>query len=1453
MAGRFPCAQGPDEFWEKIRNGENCISVFTEEELRSHGVKETLLKDPNYIRAAPVLKDIELFDASFFGLTPREAEITDPQHRLFFECCWEALENAGYDPYSYADPIGLFAGARTDTYLPHLLTHPGMAESIGMLHLGLGNDLAFMTSRMSYFLNLRGPSFSLHTACSTSLVAVHMACQSLLLDECKMAMAGGIAVNVPHTCGYMYEEGSVYSPDGYCRPLGAAARGTVFGSGAGVVVLKRMEDALADGDFVRAVIRGTAINNDGSAKASFSAPSIQGQVAVIKEALFAAGVPGNSISYVECHGTGTLLGDAIELRALSKAFGKGRPRTCALGSVKGNLGHLDAAAGIAGLIKVVLSLENKMLPPSLHFNAPNPQINFSSTPFFVNTELSPWTRTDTPLRAGVSSFGVGGTNAHVVLEEAPPATPAGLPRTWHLLTFSARTQSALKKVQERLAAHLRTHPESDLADIAYTLQAGRHGFAWRSIFACRTHLEAIEALESSEALLQVDSGLEEAGPPTIFLFPGQESRYEGMGSQLYREEPGFAEHFNRCSEILRSEFEVDLAEQLRRRHEDTSAFNGDHAWLADPLLFALEYSLAQLCISWGIRPYAMLGHGLGEYTAACLSGVMTLEEALRLVAVRSRLILQTDPGSIEREFLSAAQKLKLRPPTVPFISNVTGTRVQKEEAQNPAYWAKQMRAPMLPGTGLREALAEPGQILLEIGPGQRLGLLALDHPDAQPHAILPSMPEDGKDSESWVLLNTLGKLWQAGMAVNWAAVHAKSRRHRVPLPTYPFERKRYWIDAAPEQSRSHQSTTDAAPQSPAKLPNISDWFWAPSWKLVPPSTRSAPEEQHNGLWLVLMDDHGIGEAVACALERQECEVVRVHKGQSFRQMHRNMFLIHPRMPADYAAVLNATQPKARRDINLVHLWNIEPPAKRNNGNVGSKPTLESEIESFLYAVQAVLSTNPANLCRVWAVSSQLMQIETKDSLQPEKAGLLALNRVVPQEHPSISCRVIDIPEPEAEADVTRIADQVLDELLNDAKEAVVGYRGRNRWVRSFERLHLSSGSKTKRTIRQQGVYLILGGLGTVGLFIADLLARTAQTNLVLVSRSELPRRQDWAECLNNTSDPVLAHRLRMLTGLEESGAQIRCLSADISSHEEMKGIIEYCYEVFGRLDGVIHAAGITSGSSVFCTTRDLSREAFAIQAKAKIDGLYALEHALLGRKNLDFVLLISSNSSALGGVGFAAYAAGNSFLDAYTLKHASIAEGPDWICTNWDHWPEIAKKSGSSYADVPHLDLDESTILKALELKYKYAMTKEEAQEALLRILTSASSGQIFVATGDLTQRFAQEQNPADEKEIQSPREAAMQTSVRNPRPALRTIYVAPQNQIQSKIAQIWEEMLGLENIGVNDDFFELGGHSLLATKLVAQLRSEFSAEITLAKFFENPTIGQLAEMLVSLAPQATI
>jgi len=1452
MAGRFPRAQSPDELWDRIRDGENCISLFTEEQLRSQGVKDSYLKNPNYVSAAPVLQDIELFDASFFGLTPREAEITDPQQRLFFECCWEALENAGYDPHTYGEAIGVFAGSRTNTYLPAILSHPGMAESIGMFHLGLGNDLAFLTSRVSHFMNLRGPSCSVHTACSTSLVAVHLACQSLLLDECRMALAGGIAVNVPHITGYMYEEGSVQSPDGYCRPLGAAARGTVFGSGVGVVVLKWLDDALADRDFIHAVIRGTAVNNDGSAKASFTAPSIQGQVRVIKEALLNAGVSGDSISYVECHGTGTLLGDAIELRALTKAMGKGPPRTCALGSIKSNMGHLDAAAGIVSFMKVVLSLEHKMLPPSLHFSEPNPQVNFSGTPFYVNTDLQPWKRADAPLRAGVSAFGVGGTNAHVVLEEAPEPAPTEAGRTLHLLTISARTRSALDSTKMRLADHLRRHTDQDLADVAYTLQVGRRRFACRNTFVVHTREEAIEALSRTTDLPVEEQSLEDAEPAIAFLFPDLGSEYAGMGRELIQEEPVFAEHLKRCSEILQPFFNRDLIELLSNPAIREGTGHGQkHTPAAAPVLFALQYSLAQLWMSWGIQPGAMLGHGLGEYTAACLAGVMTLEEALSLMVMRDQLMQKAQPsaiGAISNSCLSELRKVQLRPPSIPFISTLTGTWIRKEEAQDLAYWLRQLQGPALLDEAFQELLSDFGRVLLEIGPGHTLRQLALRQPEMQPENALFSMPESAHDSESQALLQALGQLWKAGAIIDWSGFHARRHRRRIPLPTYPFERKRYWIDPRHEPLSAQNASKEGLHGAP-KLADISTWFWIPSWKLVPPPTGSKTQPATGGAWLVFLDDCSMAESICSGLQQDHYQVVRVYRGDAFQQRDKTAMVINPTRPSDYVTLMDAIAEENKPVVGLLNLWGVSPTEVRHKVNGFARLPLVSELEVLLYAVQALLSKDSASSCQIVTIGSDLLQIESGDSVIPEKTGILAVTRVIPQEHPNLLCRVIDIVRPENEAESSHIAGQILADLRSEAREPVVGFRGRNRWITSFERILLDSKAQQKRNLQEEGAYLILGGLGTVGLFVAELLARIAKAKLVLVSRSKMPPREEWNTALEITSDPIMAHRLRMLLEIENSSAHAELLSADISDPGQMEEVLEHCYRTFGRLDGIIHAAGVTSGPSAFSPIRELKKDAFEAQARAKIEGIHLLEKLLPDRKDVGFVLLISSNSTVVGGVGFAAYAAGNAFLDSYVGTRSRRDDGPAWICTNWDHWPEVIKKTEASYTDVAYTSLSESAILNALELKHRYAMSREEAQEAILRILTSFAAGQVFVATGDLAQRVDQQQHSVSGE---LGLELVASSNQKNPRPDLRNVYVAPENETEREVAHVWEEVLGLEKVGIHDDFFELGGHSLLATKLVAQLRNHFGGDITLAKLFEGPTVAQIAASIDGTVIQAS-
>jgi amino acid adenylation domain-containing protein len=666
MAARYPQARDVAELWRNLREGIDCVSRFAEDELETGPAPE----DPRYVRARGVLEDPDLFDAGFFDIPPRQAELMDPQNRLFLESAWQALEDAGVDPQRFPGAIGVFGGVTLSTYfLNNLLSNPELLAAVGSYQVALATDRDYLTTFVSYKLGLRGPSLDVQTACSTSLVATVLACQSLLGYQCDLALAGGVSVKVPQKTGYLWHPGGLDSSDGYCRAFDAQADGSVYGSGVGVVALKRLEDALADGDEIYAVIRGAALNNDGSARVGFTAPGVEGQAEVITTAQALAGVDPESIGYVECHGSGTALGDPIEVAALTKAFRANGSRGrgfCAIGSIKTNVGHCSAAAGVAGLIKASLALRHREIPPSLHFQAPNPAIDFASSPFYVADRLIPWAPNGEPRRAGVSSFGLGGTNAHVILEEAPEAEPSGPSRPWQLLLLSARSEAALEEGTDRLAADLAAHPDRPLADVAFTTQAGRRAFAVRRALVCRDTEDARQALTGRDPRRLLDAVREPGKRPVAFLFPGVGDHYVGMARGLYETEPTFREHFDRCAELLRPRLGVDLREvvfaeegpgeagslNLRRLlgrapQEDSEAARRLHRTLyAQPAVFAVDYALARLWMSWGVRPAALLGYSLGEYVAACLAGVLSLEDALLLVAERARLLDGLPPGAM---------------------------------------------------------------------------------------------------------------------------------------------------------------------------------------------------------------------------------------------------------------------------------------------------------------------------------------------------------------------------------------------------------------------------------------------------------------------------------------------------------------------------------------------------------------------------------------------------------------------------------------------------------------------------------------------------------------------------------------------------------------------------------------------------------------------------------------
>jgi phthiocerol/phenolphthiocerol synthesis type-I polyketide synthase E len=877
MAGRFPGAPDVDTFWRNLCHGVESVRFLTVEELERAGVEPGRLCNPGFVKASSFLDDVEWFDAPFFNIPPREAELMDPQHRIFLEVAWEALEQAGYAAECEGS-VGVYGGATINTYLLCNLMQAPELESVDLVQLNVGNSHDFLTTRVSYKLNLKGPSHAIQSACSTSLVAVHHACQGILHGECDMALAGGVSINLKLRHGYNYVERGMASPDGHCRAFDRNAQGTIFGSGAGIVVLKKADAALRDGDFIHAIIKGSAVNNDGSVKVGYTAPGVNGQAAVVREALANAGVEPHTIGYIETHGTGTALGDPIEVQALAKVFRMANgKRTCGIGSVKTNIGHLDAAAGITGLIKTVLALKNKRIPATLHFEAPNPEIDFESTPFHVVAKLTEWKSPRGPRRAGVSAFGVGGTNAHVVLEEPPELERRQGRRPWQLLMLSARSETALRKSAENLASYLKQAPETEIADVAYTLQAGRRRFPYRLFALCSGCGDASETLQTLDPARVRRAHVEQQERPVALLFPGQGSQYVDMGKNFYQEEPLFRELVDRCSGLLRPELGLDLKEALYpgddRREESAELLN--QTWITQPALFVVEYALARLLLSWGVRVEAMIGHSIGEYAAACLAEVFTLEEALKLVAARGRLmqglprgamlaagiseseaealigeqislaavngpmqcVFSGDEGAIAeleqhlqsegvtcrrlqtshafhsrmvepvlQAFTEEVRRVKLQAPRIRYFSNVTGEWIKPEEAASPEYWALHLRQTVRFSRAVEELARDPKWILVETGPGRALVQMARRYARGNPEntfltVLSPAQPEHPG--------TVLGELWLAGASLRWQEFYSQEQRRRVPLPAYPFERQRYWIEP-PKRAAASGAAAHAA-------------------------------------------------------------------------------------------------------------------------------------------------------------------------------------------------------------------------------------------------------------------------------------------------------------------------------------------------------------------------------------------------------------------------------------------------------------------------------------------------------------------------------------------------------------------------------------------------------------------------------------------------------------------
>ncbi len=1341
MAGRFPGARNIAEFWKNIHDGVESIRDLTEAELRAAGATDEELANPDYVRRASALDDVPLFDAAFFGFSPRDAAIMDPQHRHFLECTWEALEDAAHPPQQFSGAIGVFAGSGMNTYLIHnLLANRQLLVSAGLFQLKqTGNDKDVLTTRVSYQLDLRGPSVNVQTACSTSLVATHMACQSLLNFECDMALAGGVTIEIPNGLGYVYREGEILSRDGHCRSFDAESSGTVFASGLGVVVLRRLEDALADHDHIYAVILGSAINNDGARKVGFLAPSVEGQAEVIGEAIDFAGVAPESIGYVEAHGTGTRVGDPIEVRALTQAF-RGASGHTALGSLKSNLGHLDSAAGVAGLIKTALAIEHAQIPPSLNFKNLNPHIELAGSPFYVNDKLTDW---PAPRRAGVTALGIGGTNAHVVLEEAPAVQIARQPWPYQLLVASAKTAAAAERAIANLAAHLSAHSELNLADAAFTSQCGRAAFPHRRALVVE------DARESVAALTFVDRGKIAAGvaahPEVAFLFSGQGSQYVQMGRELYEHEPAFREALDRCARGLREPLGLDLIAAIYPPENESpeneieaASEKLNQTWLTQPALFAVEYALAQWWIAQGVTPTAMAGHSIGEYVAACLAGVFSLEEALALVAARGRMIYELPAGamlavplpaaeielpdglslavvnnlamsvvsgpieavatyeeSLQKKSIAARRlftshafhssmmepilsafeermrKVTLHAPRIPYLSNLTGTWIKAEEATDPAYWARHIRSTVRFSDNLAELLRSPERVFVEAGPGNVLTTFARQQGGPETKAF-PSLPHPRESvSALRCALEALGQLWTLGATVDWSKRHAPDSVQRIPLPTYPFEHKKFWIE--PDKTDARQILpASIAPATVDSQANTDSGIslYRRTWKPAPLTAENAAALES---CLLFRDESGVADRIAAKLKTAKRDCIVVEAGNSYKPLKHGRCALRPAVRADYDALVADLVKADKLPRKIIHLWALAKSGAKNSLD----ETLGRCFYSPLYLAQA-LAAQALEGFEISLVSNHMQRVADEPVRDPARAVLLGPARVLHKELPGFTCKAVDLDS----EDAGECAMQLVAELNAAAENSTFAWRGGKRFVETLEPYQFDAAIEHQRLVRE-GVYFIAGGTGALGLAVAAHLAREFHARLVLVGRSELPPEAQWESALGDaTVSEAEKERLRELIEIRSLADGLLVVQADVADSEQLKSAVDATRKRFGKIDGLFQMAGLLDDGSLMLRTAERAECVLA----PKVRGTLALEEAL-GGESLSCFVLFSSISSIRPPAGQIDYAAANAFLDAFALSRGGAV-----IAVNWGAWSGIgmAARAASSHPWLEERLLDTS-------------------------------------------------------------------------------------------------------------------------------------------------------------------
>ena len=1466
MHCRVPGANGLQDFWNNLAGGKHSITFLTEEELA--GKKNV---SPAFVPCkGGILQGLEFFDAPLFGYSPREAELMDPQMRVFHESVWSALEDAGYTSRKFSGDIGLYAGASDNLHWRNNILLDAKNLTRDNFALSQLIDKDFICSRVAYNLNLTGPCISVQTACSTSLVAVHLACQGILNGECDMAIAGGVSVHYGMEDGYIYKDGAVLSPDGSCRAFDNAAAGTVPGSGVGLVVLKLLKDAIEDKDAIYAVIKGSAINNDGNSKTGYSSPGISGQVKVIKEALNMAEVDAATISYVETHGTGTPLGDPVEIEALKLAYGGQQEHTCGIGSVKSNVGHLDVAAGVTGLIKTVLSLQHKKIPASINFSSLNKRINLAGFPFYVVSEPTEWKAADTPLRAAVSSFGIGGTNAHVVLEEYQQPVLPRQEEGYHLVPLSAKSDTSLQAAAEQLNDHLLLNSNNDVRDIAFTLTVGRHTFNKRKAFVAHTIAELQQQLSAYTAAGNVEKGKKDV----LFMFSGQGSQYVNMGINIYRHVPLFRHHFGKCLRLYKQLTGRDMEQLLYPENgpadEEDDIFR--HTVNVQPLLYMFEYALAGTLTDIGLKPVNMIGHSIGEYVAACLAGVFSFEDGLKIVVRRAELMqvlpmgamLSINAGELviqqilpeglsiaavntqqscvvsgesflvekfavrlqEMEiqaiplktshafhsemmramcepFLSYLEQFTFKPLNAPFISNVSGNIFTKGTVIPAGYWIEHILGTVAFSKGLETLLkTHRDAVFIEVGPGHALSSFVkkVAAADSMPVTINPVKHIRQKERDDQHFLSALAALWESGMDISLDKLYHDNTGQRLHLPGYVFDKHTFNIATPLRSLGDILQQTAVAPAS-----GIS--HYVPVWEQYAFTGRKITGNGDS--WLVFADQREPDALLVQQMKKYGVKVITVNKEESFNE-YKGGYGINKSVKDDYYQLFRTLKEKDQLPVKIVYAW-----------------AGEEGFYDLVYLIQAIGALGISKKMQLEVLAGNSLNVLDNDCKYPGKALMQGLIKIIPLEYENISCRFIDVDARELGDAAQNVYKLVLGIMSSPVADNILAIRGGRVWRRQYRKVDLAEGND-ESLIKENGIYLITGGAGGMALAIARQLCIACDSLVVLVGRSPLA-------ALEEQDSEDARRKLDMIADMSQSGCRFIYMQADVCDQEAMENIVRDIEDKYGKINGVLHTAAVIDN---YGAIQKRSVSDFEHSMRAKVEGTLTLQR-VFSKRAADFVVLFSSAGTIAYGskYGESGYVAANEFLDAMTTQ----SFGKDTVVKsiNWCDWAEV----GLSVRSIEHFFGKQHETKKDLIAAFeREALSTVEGVDTFMRIMT-CSAPQVAISKTEL---------------ISSPGGAGgwMQKQAlflrKTEKKTVLTIpagngYVAPVDELQEKIAGIWQDYFGYTRISIHDNIFELGANSLDIAQINAVFKSALQIDIPLVTLFEYPSIQRLALYILSV------